>query len=701
MSAPPPSGPGGFSLFPNTATRPPSRSQNQQRPPTRSGTPQESRPSISAEPSPPRAPRIRRDSSVREGKQRVVSTNPWQHALDARESQRRQYPQEAEAGPSNAAIPVPDPVVETAYAQPVNDPPQRCETAFSEAQTLVRSNSARSRSSIAKPPLAYTPAGQSSSSGEPSSSSNPPQLRSIFPTYNPELPLDRQEYYPKEASPTHIPQAAISRPLYSPRRERAPTVTSNHNPTQSPPQGPLQSPAPTAASAQTRWPNPSGTRHHEPAVIPPVSSTEELRALWKVTNGWKASSLEGRPFCLKLTACPDAPVYTLSSSSNQPFYCLRVDPTSASALVSLSRYDPNKPFKQSPPSPNGSPSSSPTPGGVSQSPNIINSPPPTIPPSTSSSSTLRTSISLRTSKTTRTLQHNAKNWLEVLTTSLTPPSARNENNGGLVAHLWPSAAARLVADRSNDATTVALAQQESARLVYDPDSGNHFLVHPALAMPFCVTIERNPVFSRTEYTLEHLESPFHLAKLTRDGTGQGWFEVDTSIAAKIEAVYLVDVVVAALVLVAHGDEGYTSGRIEVFEPPPVVFGSGGGGNNGSVISGGGDRRSSKSSRRGGDNSRASIRREEKQRKKELKKQRGKRDKKKRMEQFEIDLESQDSGEFSNKRETKEEKLPAVLRALVWLIKIFFKCLIGSLTLVFKCLGGIINGLARCCGLGKL
>lgn len=212
-----------------------------------------------------------------------------------------------------------------------------------------------------------------------------------------------------------------------------------------------------------------------------------------------------------------------------------------------------------------------------------------------------------------------------------------------------------------------------------------------------MTIERNPVYSRTEYTLEHLESPVHLAKLTRDGTGQGWLEVDTSIAAKIEAVYLVDVVVAALVLVAHGDDQYTAG-VEVFEPPPVVFGGG----NGSVISG--DRRSSRSSRRAGGDSRASMRREEKQRKKEAKKaeKRSKsRSSKKRMEQFEIDLESQDSEYGKRSVKEKEEKLPAVLRALVWLIKIFFKCLIGSLALVFKCLGGIINGLARCCGLGKL
>jgi hypothetical protein len=437
-------------------------------------------------------------------------------------------------------------------------------------------------------------------------------------------------------------------------------------------------------------------------VIPPVNSTEELRGLWKVTNGWRASSLEGRTYCLKMTASPDVPPsYTLSSSTNQPFYCLRVDPTSSSALVTLSRYDPNKPFKASSSSSSvtGATISLPTPNSRTSSPS----------PRASSSS--RQSNYPTTQQTTAhtpatTAAKHQKNWQEVLSTQLTSPSSPDQTEEGLLAHLWPSAAARLVADRANDAATVALAQQESARLVWDADSGNYFLVHPALAMPFCVTVERHPAYSRTEYTLEHLESPVHIARLVRDGTGQGWLEVDTGIAGKIEAVYLVDVVVAALVIVTHldGGRGKKSGGLlgggignagggEVFEPPPVVFG----GPNGSVYSaagglGGGEGGGSGwSAMRAG--SRAS-RREVKERKKEMKKGRKK---KARMEQFEIDLESQ----TSDLGKGEKDKVPGALRVLIGLFTVTFKCFVWCATLAFKALLAILSGLTKCCGLGKL
>ena len=533
--------------------------------------------------------------------------------------------------------------VEQFTAISLADVPPRCETALSEAKTLVRSPSV---SSIAKPPLAHVPATSSNSHHGNSSAptASEPAIRSIFPTYNPEIPLERQEYYPTQASPRHIPQSAISRPMYSPRSIDGPLRS---------PGMPLQSPALTGGGRP---------RNYEPPVIPAVSTTEELRSLWKVSNGWKASILEGRIFCLKVTSQPDAPVYTLSSASAQPFYSLRVDPTSVSAWVSLSRYDPNKPFKG--PKPLDCRSGS------------------TPSPSPRASSSSKAEL--------KDLKHDAKNWQEVLGTQLEEASRRQPPNDGLIAQLWPSAASRLVADRANDATTVALAEHECARLVWDADSGNHFLVHPALAVPFCVTIERNPTYNRTEYTLEHLESPVHLARLTRDGTGAGWLEIDTAIAAKIDAVYIVDVAAAALMLVAHADDGFT--QVELFEPPPVF-----GGPDGSLAP---SKRSSRGSRssRISRASRRESRREEKQRRKELQqsKKKGKDLPKSRLEQFEIDIESQTS-DLKKSGSSDKEKVPGVARGLIALITIFFKCIIWCFTLVFKAL----TGLVKCLGSDKI
>ncbi|KAK3394341.1 hypothetical protein B0H63DRAFT_43342 [Podospora didyma] len=728
--------------------RPSSRNQSSR--PGRDPTPQ-GRPSISAEASTPsrvaRQGSLRREPSVKDGRQKR-SNNPWQAALDAQEQQERQQiedlelqrqqeeqrrlqrqqwrekqrelqqqqqqqrqleeqqqrqqqqqeeeerqqrqHQQQEFSPLNqnpqintAAPPTIDPIIETRTRSPIaaGDVPPRCETAFSDARTLVRSPSpgpspvaqrqvaaaaAAVRSSIAKPPLTYTPA-SSSGDGSPDEETHhhhrqqPPPIRSIFPQYNPEVPLDRQDYYPTQASPTHIPQAAISRALYSPRSEEARSPQQQQHQVRSPAMASSPAAAPTAGSTTTsRWPNQGqGAVPEPPHVIPPVSTTEELRSLWKVANGWKASPLEGRLFCLKMTAERDAPIYTLTSSSGQPFYNMRVDPTSASALVSLSRYDPNKPFKGLLVSSSAASGSS----GTSS---------PVMARATSSSSKAAGS-------------HDAKHWHEVLGTTLEEASRKQPPNDGLVAQLWPAAAARLALDRANDATTVALAEHECARLVWDADSGYHYLVHPALAMPFCVTVERNAAFSRTEYTLEHLESPQHLGKLTRDGTGAGWLEVDTSIAAKVDAVYIVDVVVAALVLVAHADDLFT--HVEAFEPPPVFDGPEG--------AFGSDRRSSRGSGRTSRISRASqrvsrreSRRIEKERKKEMATTR--KPAKSRLEQFEMDLESQTS-EFAKGDKSKEkEKVPSLARGIIALITVIFKCFVWCITLLFKALTAMVK-----------
>ncbi|KAK7743627.1 hypothetical protein SLS53_004162 [Cytospora paraplurivora] len=663
-----PSQPGGtFSLFPKD--RPPSRNQT--------STP--GRPSIdsASRDSPSRAARrtpIERKTSVRDGRRPAgpagSSSMTVPESEDADERRITAWPADRWQ-PGDPAVQRPAPVATT-------DPVHRTGTAFSEAQTLVRTNSARSRSSIAKPPLenqaegggsgAAAAAAAAAASSSSSSSSGAP-LQSIFPQYDPNLPLSRQNYYPPQSSPTHppnIPAGAISRRLYSPTSE-TPAAAEPWND----PASPVRSPTSMHSSrtqqhqqhqqaATRQWPPP---RANVKPSTPETSSSEELRSFWKVANGWKAPASEGRVYSFKVAAERDAPVYTLSSKT-QPFYRLRLDPTSASAYVSLSRFDPSKLYK--PPVPpkdsGGGGSGSKSPGGGQGSGGGVGG----------------------VAGSGGSAEQSSKGWTEVISTTLEESSRHHAPQDGLVALLYPSAAAKLAVDsRFSNPTAFATAERECARLVWDDDSGSHFLVHPALAMPFCVTVERNPTWSRTEYTLEHIESPQHLARLTRDGTGTGWLEVDTGIAAKIDAVYLADVAVAALMLVAHGDGDFS--RREVFDPPPTVP---------PPASVRGDSRQER--RPASRISRLSARVGSGDRKER------KAGKKSRMEEFELDLESQTSDLKKHPRKDKDDdKMPGCARALISLLSVTFKCLIWCATILFKALTGCIGLLARCLTSEKL
>ncbi|UNI23056.1 hypothetical protein JDV02_008899 [Purpureocillium takamizusanense] len=474
------------------------------------------------------------------------------------------------------------------------DVPARTDTSLSQANTLVRSSSVRSRSSIAKLPLR-----------DDSSAAPAPALRSIFPTYNPEVPLGQQQYGPTQMSPSRIPRAVISRQSYyeEPQQpvDESPADAQHHH--HSPR---ARSPASRAAAARpapgSAWPPQRQQPTLEPPVVPDACTTEQLRSLWKATNGWKASPSEGRVFCLKLSQAKDAPVYTLSSASAQPFYSLRLDPTSASAYVTLSRHDPAKPHKDG------------SPGG-------------------------------------------AKNWHEALTTTLEEESRRHAPNDGLVALLMPTPAARMAVDKAGDRAAVEMAENECARLVWDGDTATHFVVHQALAKPFCVAVDRSPAYSRVEYTLEHTESPRHLAKLTRDGTGGGWIELDTGVASQIQSFYVVDVAVAALLLVASADERNSPAPIETFEPPPAPPPP-------AVLAT--ERGSSRLSKAASS-------------------------KKRKMQQFEMDVESQESLKGGG------TKLPLAIRAVVKLGKGLFKCVVWLLTVAFKCVAGVFKLLYKCVG----
>lgn len=513
--------------------------------------------------------------------------------------------------------------------------------ALPNIQTQPQPSHARapSRSSIAKPPL-------DDETGQPEG-----QIRSIFPTYNPDLPLHQQNYAPTQMSPTGVPRAIISRQSYHHHHTNGGFDEGDDAQSQRGQQvrSPVRSPAADDSANQPRFgAYPHHSHPQQAPAVPQVCTTDQLRSFWKVANGWKASSSEGRVYCLKLTQEKDAPVYTFSSTT-QPFYNIRLDPTSASAYVTVKRHDPTKPFKENKPDGNSSSSSS-----------LLS-----VVGGSSSGSTSGGKIT------------DGKHWQEVLSTTMEEEARRHQPNDGLVALLMPTPATKVAIDRANDQSAIMMAERECARLVWDDDSGSHFLVHPALATPFCVTIERSPAWSRVEYTLEHHESPKHLAKLTRDATGGGWLELDTGLASKIESFYIVDVAVTALMLVASADEKNQPAPVENFAAPPViaappqavlVASSGGSGTMSSVLG---------------------------------KALGGK--KKPQMEAFEIDLESQDEslGKSKKNKQTKVkegiDKLPFVLRVPAKLARWAFKALIWVLTMVFGCFKSMFCCCYSCVG----
>jgi hypothetical protein len=230
-------------------------------------------------------------------------------------------------------------------------------------------------------------------------------------------------------------------------------------------------------------------------------------------------------------------------------------------------------------------------------------------------------------------------------------------------------------DKPGDIQAVMTAERECARLVWDEDIQNYFLVHPALATPFCITVERNPAWSRTEYTLEHIESPQHLAKLTRNGTGEGWMELDTLIASRIEAHYILDVAVSALLIVANFDE--KNNHIETFEPPPNFPPPA------HMRESGRESRTSLASRlTGGKDSKKKRRRH-------------------KLEEMEMDLESQTSSLGKQLEVKDKDKLPSTTRTVIKLITFAFKCFIWALTLAFKALVAVVAGLSKCLTSEKL
>ncbi len=349
-----------------------------------------------------------------------------------------------------------------------------------------------------------------------------------------------------------------------------------------------------------------------------MSGREELKQLWKVTNGWRVSASEGRTFTLQTKSEVDCPVHTLSSREGDTFYKIRLDPTSTSANLTMTRQDPNK-------------------------------------ATASSSLPLGSSILGVGGK-------KKDEGLEVLTTALEEEARKHSPNDGLVALLCPAAAASVALKMASEAQSEeglrAAADFEVGRLVWDDDTSKYYLTHPSLTAPFHVDINSSPAWSRVEYALEHPLIPRNLVKLVRDGSGGGWLEIDTGVAGRIESYYLVDVAVCAILIVAIQHE--KAHNIERFEAPPVLKAS----PRGSITE------SFKLSSVAG---------------------MGKKDKV-RMEETEIDLESQSSiGKGKEEGAIKKEMTGGLRviywigKSIFWIIKALVKCIAGCIICVSRCL----------------
>jgi hypothetical protein len=351
-----------------------------------------------------------------------------------------------------------------------------------------------------------------------------------------------------------------------------------------------------------------------------------------------------------MTSALEEPVYTLSSAS-APLYTLRLDPTSTSAIVTLSRSDPNKPL------------SKPTP-----------------------------LLSSLTSSSTPTKKDIGQ---EVLTTTLEEQSRRLPPNDGLIALLYPRAASNMAIELATKASrqpysspqdseaVIEAAERECGRLVWDFDSKKYYLVHPSLPTPFYISIHTSPAWSRSEYTLEHPELPRNLIRLVRDGSGTGYMEIDTAVAGRLECFYILDVAITAVLLVCVAEEKNTVS--ERFEAPPPSLGSP------SISSPHLYSKPPSSSTKPSPFSFSKSKSKSRSKDKDV-----------RIEEFELDLESQDSlSEIKKKKKekkvTKEKDGTPGFFGLIWMIVKFFAWIVG---LVFRGLGKVVMFICRGCHLKR-
>lgn len=368
----------------------------------------------------------------------------------------------------------------------------------------------------------------------------PQPMRSIFPQYNPAVPLSQQNYRPTQASLTHIPAAIISKEPYSP------SLYSTGSPGQaSPGRGCLSAP-----STITSFPAGVLNNHR-----PRFSSLEELVGLWEAANGQGTEEM-GRMFALKMSryvilsyrteecrfradvsrregsinpaSGSFVPVigesFTFGPSKDQPFYDFQtLKPNSYSTEFSechIRRRDPRK-------------------GTI----------------------------------------------IPVMSFNLEPASRRDSPQDGLITTLYPKIAAMMALDSAAQLHTSSTgdmealrisavreaARKEECKLFWDHDSQRYYLLHPGLKSSSSnnnsnkgdgdegqrfVIIPETPA-AGVGFDVPGARGTIRLMDTTPANNtllslefGTATLLIDTAATTKIPSFYMVDIAVSALIAVA-------------------------------------------------------------------------------------------------------------------------------------------------------
>ncbi|KAI9843604.1 MAG: hypothetical protein M1838_002536 [Thelocarpon superellum] len=352
---------------------------------------------------------------------------------------------------------------------------------------------------------------------------------SMFPRYNPALPLAEQNYRPTQTSPGHISPQIISKPAYSP------VHWSGRSPGHPISPGKLL-PSPTTSPFSVTF-FPTGTLG---PARPHYSSPEDLLDLWEAANGQEIGD-KGRTFALHVTRegtvdpssnafkATENESFSFGASKAKPFYDMQT----------LRASDVDDPFSE---------------------------------------------CNIR--------RHDPRNGTVIPIMTFVLPSSTEAPSDGQLTRLYPKIAAMMALDRAQGLVSPAsnassedqrarivseAATKETYRLSWDSDSQQYYLLHPqvgtGVGRRFVIIIDGVAGFdvhgARGTIRLAEVETQRSLVALE---FGTPTLLIDTGATSGVESLYTVDVCVSAVLAVAVFEGRrlrLTHGR-GIGVPPPLL-----------------------------------------------------------------------------------------------------------------------------------